>query len=83
MDASAIEDRIRTLVVERLFLRIDPKSIGRDEPLIPRLGIDSVQLFEILVACEEAFGVSLQEEEFRAERFATIAAIASTVAGKM
>lgn len=83
MEPSEIEDRIRSLVVERLFLRIDPKSIGREEALIPRLGIDSVQLFEVLVACEEAFGISLQEEEFRADRFATIAAIAATVKSKI
>lgn len=83
MEPPEIEDRVRRLIVERLFLKIDPKTIGRDEKLIARLGIDSVQLFEVLVGCEEAFGITLQEEEFRADRFETVAAIAATVASKM
>lgn len=78
----SLEDRIRELVVDRLFLEAEPSSIGEDERLMDRFGIDSVRLFEIVVGLEEVFGVSFAADEFAPERFSTVRAIAEVVRGK-
>ena len=81
-EASEVLPRIKLLVVERLFLDAAPESIGDDENLLERFGLDSVRLFEIVVGLEETFGVNFADQEFSLERFATARKIAEAVAGK-
>ena len=80
--AESLEDRVRALVVDRLFLDVDASTIEEGESLMDRFGIDSVRLFEIVVGLEEVFGVSFADDEFAPEKFATVRAIAAVVRGK-
>ena len=81
--AENLEDRIRALVVDRLFLDVDASSIEEDEGLMDRFGIDSVRLFEIVIGLEEIFDISLEDDEFSIERFETVKAIADLVRDKI
>ena len=81
-DLNALLPQVKKLVVERLFLDAPPESIGDDENLLEKFGIDSVRMFEIVVGLEESFGVSFADEEFSVDRFATARKIAEVVAGK-
>ena len=44
--------------------------------------MDSVNIFEIVVGLEDEFGISLAEEDFSIEAFATVDGIAELVARK-
>jgi acyl carrier protein len=81
-DLSALVPQIKKLVVERLFLDVPPESIGDDENLLEKFGVDSVRMFEIVVGLEESFGVSFADQDFAVERFATARKIAEVVAAK-
>jgi acyl carrier protein len=81
-DLSALLPRVKKLVVERLFLDVPPESIGDDDNLLEKFGVDSVRMFEIVVGLEETFGVSFADQEFSVDRFATARRIAEVVAGK-
>ena len=70
------------MLVERLFLKQDPEDILDDAPLMETYGIDSVNLFEIVVGLEDEFGISLEEEDFSIEAFATVNSIAELVKRK-
>jgi acyl carrier protein len=74
-----IEARIKSMIVERCFLDIDPESIQDDEVLLKRHDIDSLKLFEIVVGTEEEFGISVMEEEFSVDNFRTVKDIAACV----
>jgi acyl carrier protein len=74
-----IEERIKSMIVERCFLDIDPGSIGDDEVLLKRHDIDSLKLFEIVVGTEEEFGISVMEEDFSVDNFRTVKDIAECV----
>lgn len=81
-DASALLPQVKKLVVERLFLETAPETIGDDENLLEKFGVDSVRMFEIVVGLEETFGVSFADQDFSVERFATARKIAEVVAAK-
>ena len=77
-----LEDELKKLLVERLFLKVAPEEIKDDEPLMETYGIDSVALFELVVGLEEVYGITFEDEEFKLELFATIKSIADYVRSK-
>lgn len=77
-----IEDRLKEMIVERLFLDVAPADIADDDMLMDTFEIDSVRLFEIVIGLEEIFEISLEDDEFSIERFETVKAIADLVRQK-
>lgn len=71
-----IEDRIKQMMVERLYMQVAPEDIAEEKSLIDEYGIDSVSLLELVVGIEEQFGVSVGDEEFDVQHFETVSALA-------
>ena len=82
-DTTDIKQRIKSMIVERLFLDIDPSEIRDDASLIDEYDVDSVRLLELVVGCEEEFDVSFEDDDFSVERFETVDAIAGVVREKL
>ncbi|HEY3398853.1 MAG TPA: acyl carrier protein [Armatimonadota bacterium] len=74
--------RLKQMIVERLFLKLEPAEMVDDASLMDTYGIDSVNLFEIVVGLEDEFGISLQEQDFSIAAFATVDSIADLVEQK-
>ena len=83
MGEKSIEQTVKELMVERLFLKIKPEEIADDTPIMETLGVDSVSVFEIVVGLEEVHGISFEDEEFRIEVFRTPRSIADFVRQKL
>ena len=77
-----IEDRLKEMIVERLFLDVAPADIADDDMIMDKFEIDSVRLFEIVIGLEEVFEISLEDDEFSIERFESVKAIADLVRDK-
>ncbi|MEN6303042.1 MAG: phosphopantetheine-binding protein [Armatimonadia bacterium] len=77
-----LKQQIKDMIVERLFLNVEPADIVDDANLMDSYGIDSVNLFEIVVGLEEDFGISLEDADFNTETFSTVDSIAAYVAEK-
>ena len=82
IDADEIASRIARILTE---------SVLREEvgPLTPKtslveggLNLDSVALLELIVSVEEAFGVSIEDEELSADLVASIGSLAAFVQHK-
>ena len=82
MPAERIEDRIKTMIVERLMLSAQPSELGDEDDLITKWNVESVQLMEIVIGLEEVFGVQLGDDEFSIKKFRTVKNIAEVVRGK-
>ena len=78
----ALRMQLKEMIVERLFLNVKPAEIEDDANLMDTYGIDSVNLFEIVVGLEEVFGLSLEDADFSTETFSTVRNIAHYVAQK-
>ncbi|MGD9518825.1 MAG: acyl carrier protein [Armatimonadota bacterium] len=82
-DIAETRQRIKEMIVERLFLDVSPEEIGDEDSLPEQYNVDSVNLFEIVVGLEEVFGVSLEDEELSVEAFSTVNKIAEVVQRKL
>ncbi len=83
MPDKSIEQTVKELMVERLFLKITPEQIGDETEIMEELGVDSVSVFEIVVGLEETFGISFGDDEFKIETFRTPKSIADYVRRKL
>ena len=78
--AATIEQTIKELLVERLFLDIAPSSIEENTPL-STYGIDSFLLLELIVVLEEVFDVQFEQGDITAESLRTVSSLAELVRG--
>ena len=79
MAEERIEDRLKKMVVARLFMKISPDAIEEDKSLVDGYGVDSVSLLELVVGLEEEFGVVIGDDEFDLKNFESITALAAFV----
>lgn len=79
----SVEGALKEMIVERLFLSVEPAAIGSEDNLMESFEIDSVRLLEIVVGLEEIFDISLEDDEFSIERFESVKAIADLVREKL
>lgn len=79
MDKTTIENKLREMIVERLFLQIQPEDIDVNASLIDTYGVDSVCLLEMVVGLEEAFGIIVEDTDFDVRNFISVAALTSFV----
>jgi acyl carrier protein len=77
-----LKDRIRNLIVERLFLEVAPETIGDADNLMETLGVDSVALFELVVGLEDEFGLNMEDTDFQIDSFRSVNSIAEFVESK-
>jgi len=77
-----IEQQIKEMIVERLFLKIKAEDIENDKGLIDTYGIDSFSIMEIVVGLEELYGITFKPKEFKLSYFKNVNSIAEFVRSK-
>jgi len=83
MDTASIESKLKTMIVERLFLQVAPEDIVTDASLVDAYGVDSVCLLELVVGLEEAFGVVIEDGDFDVRNFISVAALRDFVKSRL
>jgi len=76
-----MEQALKELIVERLFLDIDPTDI-QDDVELAEYGVDSFLLLELIVAIEEMFEVKFEQADITSETLKSVTALATLVRGK-
>lgn len=79
--AEDLETQLKEMIVERCFLDINPSEIEDDASLMEDVGLDSVQLLEVVVGLEELFDLTFEEADFDIANFSSVTAIAAYVRG--
>jgi len=73
MENEEIKDRLKTMIVDRLSLKIDPAEVTDNKPLFRQSGdsapeqgldLDSVEALELIVGIEELFDVTIDEGDY-------------------
>ena len=82
MSNERLETRLKSLLVERLFLKTTPAAIADDDDLFAKWGISSPHVMEIVIGLEEIFGVTFEDDEFSKKKFSTVKLIADAVRAK-
>ncbi|MFA6816246.1 MAG: acyl carrier protein [Lentisphaeria bacterium] len=81
MAVKSIEEQLKELLVERLFLDVLPEEIKDDVPL-SEYGVDSFLLLELIVAIEEIFSVQFGQGDITTESLKTVAGLAAMIVDK-
>lgn len=74
--------RLKIMIVEALNLDdAVPADIPDDEPLIgsPRLGLDSIDMLELVVRLEKEFGIKIGSSEESRRALTSVTALASYI----
>jgi len=79
--AQAIEDTLKELIVERLFLDIAPEDIDTQTPLV-EYGVDSFLLLELVVALEDLFGIKFEQSDITSETLKSVETLAELIRRK-
>lgn len=77
----AIEESLKELIVERLFLDLDPQEIDTDTALAD-YGVDSFLLLELIVAMEETFEVAFEQSDITSETLKSVRTLADLIQQK-
>lgn len=83
MNISEIESRIKTMVIDHLFLKVTPDELSPEASLIDDYGVDSVALLELVVGLEEEFGIVVDDGDFEISNFSSVAALTDFVAKRL
>lgn len=76
---SSIEDRLRDILVEDLFLELEKDRILPTASLRQDLGIDSLGFVELKAQLEKRFSIVISEDDFTPENFSTISSLTSLI----
>lgn len=83
MKDDALKQKLREMIVERLFLDIEPGEIDDNASLVDAYGVDSVSLLELVVGIEEVFGIRMSDEDFDVTHFESVASLADYVRNRL
>ena len=63
MDINEIKDKVRTFLIEEM--EIEPDKIADEARLQEDMGIDSLEVVDIVVLVDQAFGFKMKPEDFK------------------
>ena len=79
--AEGLEQQLKELIVERLFLDIAPAEIATDVEL-SEYGVDSFLLLELIVVMEEIFEVKFEPSDITADVLKSVATLTELIRSK-
>jgi acyl carrier protein len=80
-EVTALENRIKQLLVKHLRLKMEPEQIDADMLLFGgELGLDSIDALEIVVGLEKEFGVAITDQNVGEKVLRTVSSIAAYLA---
>jgi len=71
--------RLRTLLAERLGFTADGELVEATGLLGQGIGLDSVEVLQLVSAIEEAWGLTIEDDELKREHFVTLGSVVSFV----
>ncbi|MGX8707520.1 MAG: acyl carrier protein [Bacteroidales bacterium] len=63
MDINEIKDKVRTFLIDEM--EIEPGKIADDARLKEDMGIDSLEVVDIVVLVDQEFGFKMKPEDFK------------------
>jgi acyl carrier protein len=78
MSDPAIAQKVKDIVVEQLG--VNAEQVTPEADFIKDLNADSLDMVELVMACEEAFGVEVPDED--AEKLKTVGSVVDYIQGK-
>lgn len=73
---AAILDRLVGMLREHLHLALEGETLTEETGLLGQgIGLDSVEVLQLVGAIEEAYGLTIADDDLRGEYFATLGTV--------
>jgi acyl carrier protein len=79
---NAMQDKIRTFILENFLFTNDASQVGLDDSLLGRGIVDSTGMLEIILFIEEQCGVKVDDADMVPENLDSVNRIAAYVASR-
>ncbi|MBN2497225.1 MAG: acyl carrier protein [Deltaproteobacteria bacterium] len=81
MDDTLIQELARKITDTLDLVDVDPDGIGADTPLFGEqgLGLDSIDVLELVVMLEQDYGVKIESKELGQQVMSTLGALAAHI----
>lgn len=79
MTIQNVQETVKAIVLEQLG--VDEEEVTSDASIVDDLGADSLDLVELVMSCEEEFGVEIPDED--AEPLKTVGAWVTYLEGRV
>ena len=76
---SSIEDCVRDILIEDLFVEFEKEKILSTYSLRQDLGIDSLGFVELREQVEKRFSIVISDDDFTPENFSTLSSLTSLI----
>ena len=73
------EERLKTILIDDLYVEVSKDSIKADDSLRDALGIDSLGFVELKEQIEAKFALVIADKEFTPENFSTIRSLTTMI----
>lgn len=76
-------NEVRSVVAKTIGIESRAESLGPETPLAGLPEFDSMAVLEVMLALEERFGITIDDDEVTGELFETLGALAAFVKRKL
>ena len=76
---SSVEDGLKDILIEHLFVELEKDRILPTHSFRQDLGIDSLGFVELKEQVERRYGISISDDDFTPENFATLSSLAGLI----
>jgi acyl carrier protein len=70
---------IKDILADDIFVELPVADMGEEDSLRDDFGLDSVGFVELRVQCQNRFGITIDDQDFTPENFATIRSVSELV----
>ena len=78
-----VEDKIKTILVNKTKFAISKEDINDKTNLFDDLGMDSIEMLELIVEFEDGFGIEFDDDDIDAEVLGNVSKIVELIRGKV
>ena len=78
MSVTTIEDRIKGVLTREVVVDMMLEEIDDTASLLDDIGLDSIQILELIVGLEDEFGIAVDDLDMDVELFANVRSVAET-----
>lgn len=82
---ASVKEQLKPIILESLRITdLTPEDLRDDQPLLGgELGVDSIDILQLILAIERHFGIKLVDAKFDEKGWASVDTLAATIESKM
>lgn len=78
-----ILEKIKDILKDEIMVQVSKKEITDNASLVKDIGLDSIQILELIIALENEFNIRIDDEDLNYEIFSCVKSLTDYIAKKV